>query len=53
MLQPYAVAIDASGNLWMTNFSNETKYPSSNSITELIGMAAPVKTPVIGPPQAP
>jgi sugar lactone lactonase YvrE len=53
MLQPYAVAIDSSGNLWMTNFSNETKYPSSNSIIELIGMAAPVKTPVIGPPQAP
>lgn len=53
MLQPYAVAIDASGNLWMTNFSNEAKYPGSNSITELVGMAAPVKTPVIGPPQAP
>ena len=53
MLQPYAVAIDASGNLWMTNFSNETKYPSSNSITELVGMAAPVKTPVIGSPRSP
>jgi streptogramin lyase len=53
LLRPYAVAIDASGNLWITNSSQDTKYANSNSITELIGMASPVKTPVIGPPQAP
>jgi hypothetical protein len=46
MLVPYATAIDASGNLWITNFGN-------NSLTEVIGLAAPVRTPAIGPPQAP
>ncbi|MBS1800675.1 MAG: NHL repeat-containing protein [Acidobacteria bacterium] len=53
MLQPYSIAIDASGNVWVTNFTNDAKYANSNSIVELVGMAAPVKTPVIGPPQAP
>jgi hypothetical protein len=53
MLQPYSIAIDASGNLWVTNFTNDAKYATSNSIVELVGMATPVKTPVIGPPQAP
>ena len=42
----FAVAIDASGNVWVTNFNN-------NSITEFIGMASPVKTPMIGPVQTP
>jgi hypothetical protein len=44
--QPFAVAIDASGNLWVTNFS-------TNILTEIIGLAAPVKTPQIGPVQTP
>jgi streptogramin lyase len=42
----YAAAIDASGNLWITNLF-------SNSIEEFVGIATPVKTPVIGPPQTP
>jgi streptogramin lyase len=46
LLEAYAVAIDASGNLWTTNFGN-------NTITELVGVAAPVKTPLLGLPQAP
>lgn len=46
MLVPYAVAIDASGNLWISNSGN-------NTITEVIGMAPPVRTPLNGPPQAP
>jgi streptogramin lyase len=46
MLEAYAIAIDASGNLWVTNFGN-------NLLTEIVGLAAPVKTPVIGPAQAP
>jgi hypothetical protein len=46
MLEAYAIAIDASGNLWVTNFGN-------NLLTEVVGLAAPVKTPVIGPAQAP
>jgi DNA-binding beta-propeller fold protein YncE len=43
---PNAVAIDSSGNVWVTNKGGAT-------ITELVGAAAPVKTPIIGPPQLP
>ena len=46
LLEAFAVAIDASGNLWVTNFG-------SNTLTEFIGLAVPVKTPLIGPPQTP
>jgi hypothetical protein len=41
-----AVIIDSSGNVWVANTGNA-------SITELVGAAAPVKTPLIGPPQLP
>jgi streptogramin lyase len=44
--EAYAIAIDASGNVWISNFG-------SNTITEFIGLAAPVRTPLIGPPIAP
>jgi streptogramin lyase len=46
ILQPYGLAIDASGNIWVSNFGNST-------LTEFVGVAAPVKTPLVGPPQAP
>ncbi len=46
LVEPYAVAIDASGNLWITNFF-------TNTLTEMVGIAAPVKTPQIGPVQTP
>ena len=46
LLEAFAIAIDASGNLWVTNFGN-------NTLTEFIGLAEPVKTPRIGPPQTP
>jgi hypothetical protein len=42
----YAVAIDASGNLWVPNFS-------TNTLTEIVGLATPVKTPQLGPVQSP
>jgi hypothetical protein len=42
----FAVAIDASGNLWVTNFFN-------NILTEIVGLATPVKTPQLGPVQSP
>jgi DNA-binding beta-propeller fold protein YncE len=45
-VQPFAVAIDPSGNLWVTNFGG-------NSVTEFIGVAEPVKTPLIGVPKSP
>lgn len=46
LLDPYGLAIDASGNLWLTN-------SGKNTVTEFIGIAAPVKTPLAGPPQTP
>jgi hypothetical protein len=46
LVEPFAVAVDASGNLWISNFATST-------LTEFIGLAAPVRTPLIGPPAAP
>jgi hypothetical protein len=46
LLQPYGIAIDASGSIWVSNFGNST-------LTQFIGVAAPVKTPLTGPPQQP
>lgn len=46
LLEAYAIQVDASGNLWITN-------QGSSILTEIVGLAAPVKTPLIGPPQAP
>jgi streptogramin lyase len=46
LLEAYKIAVDASGNLWISNFG-------SNILTEFIGMAVPVRTPQIGLPAAP
>ena len=46
LLDPYGLAIDASGNLWVTN-------AGKNTLTQFIGVAVPVKTPLAGPPQTP
>lgn len=46
LVEGYAVAIDASGNLWITNFF-------TNTLTEIVGLATPVKTPLLGPVQSP
>jgi sugar lactone lactonase YvrE len=43
---PFGVAIDASGNVWVSN-------QGSTSITEFLGAAAPVRTPLLGPSQLP
>jgi sugar lactone lactonase YvrE len=42
----WAVAIDASGNLWVVNHT-------TNILTEIVGLATPVKTPQIGPVRSP
>jgi hypothetical protein len=42
----YALAIDASGNLWLVN-------KTTNILTEIVGLATPVKTPQLGPVQTP
>jgi streptogramin lyase len=44
--EAYAIVVDASGNIWVTDFNNGT-------LTEIVGLATPVKTPVLGPPQTP
>jgi hypothetical protein len=46
MLEAFALQIDASGNIWVTNFGN-------NTLVEFVGMAAPVKTPLLGPVRIP
>ena len=46
LLEAYAIAVDASGNVWVSNFG-------SNTLTEFIGVASPVRTPAIGLPAAP
>ena len=46
LLEAFSIAVDASGNLWVSSFG-------TNSVTEYVGMAVPVKTPLIGPPQLP
>ncbi len=44
--EPYGIAVDASGNLWLSN-------ADSSTLTEFIGIAAPVRTPNLGPPTQP
>jgi streptogramin lyase len=46
LLEAYAIRVDASGNLWITN-------QGSSLLTEVVGLATPVKTPLIGLPQTP
>jgi sugar lactone lactonase YvrE len=46
VVEAYAVAIDAGGNLWVSSFYN-------NTLTEYVGMAVPVKTPLVGPVRVP
>jgi hypothetical protein len=44
--EPYGLAIDASGNLWLSN-------AHTNTLTQFVGLAGPVKTPLLGPPVQP
>jgi hypothetical protein len=44
--EAYAIAADASGNLWVSNRANDT-------LTQFVGLASPVRTPLIGPVGAP
>jgi hypothetical protein len=46
MNEPLGIAIDASGNLWVSNLDG-------NTVTEFLGLANPVKTPLLGPPSQP
>jgi sugar lactone lactonase YvrE len=44
--EPYGIALDASGNVWVTNYGLST-------VTQFLGAATPVKTPLIGTAQLP
>ncbi len=44
--EPVGIAIDASGGIWITNTYTST-------LTQFVGLATPVHTPMAGPPSAP
>jgi sugar lactone lactonase YvrE len=46
IIEAFGLAIDPSGNIWVTDFGQ-------NALTEYVGLAAPVKTPLLGPVQVP
>jgi DNA-binding beta-propeller fold protein YncE len=46
LIEPYGLAIDASGNVWVSDYGLST-------IVEFIGVAVPIKTPLVGQPVAP
>jgi streptogramin lyase len=46
LLSPYSLAVDASGNIWVSN-------TGAQSLVMFFGMAAPTKTPLLVTPQAP
>ncbi|MBX3358870.1 MAG: NHL repeat-containing protein [Phycisphaeraceae bacterium] len=51
-----AVSIDPSGNVWLANNWRTIPIqinPGGDGMVVFIGLAAPVKTPLIGPPQRP
>lgn len=49
------ITIDPSGNVWLVNNWKEIplqRNPGGNSIVVMVGAAAPLKTPLIGPPRS-
>jgi len=53
LLEPYAIAIDASGNVWISNFATVPTQGQQGTITEFVGLATPVNTPLVGPARIP
>ncbi len=52
--QPSGLAVDASGNVWVSNFAPAmVQNVAEGTVTELVGVAGPVKTPLLGPVKAP
>jgi streptogramin lyase len=46
LIGPIGLAFDESGNLWVAN-------SGANAITQFVGIATPVSTPLLGPPKQP
>lgn len=49
---PHGLSIDSGGNIWVADTGN-TSNGSGSGVTEFVGLAAPIKTPTLGPPVAP
>ncbi len=49
---PHGLSIDGNGNIWVAD-TGTTSNGAGSGVTEFVGLAAPVKTPTVGPPQAP
>jgi DNA-binding beta-propeller fold protein YncE len=50
------VSIDASGNVWLANNwlrDIDLKNPGGHQLVVFLGLAAPIKMPLIGPPESP
>jgi hypothetical protein len=50
------IAIDPSGNVWLANNWKNVPIqtnPGGYQIVAYLGVAAPIKTPLIGPPERP
>jgi len=43
---PFGLAVDASGNLWVSSHTG-------NTVLQFVGLASPIKTPLLGPPSQP
>ena len=44
--EPFGIALDASGDVWISNFAG-------SSLTQFVGLASPIRTPLLGPPAQP
>ncbi|MHB1757540.1 MAG: hypothetical protein ACYCT9_08505 [Leptospirillum sp.] len=54
MAGPAGIAIDSAGNIWVSNGGPGAPGGSGPfTMTTFLGIASPVKTPVIGTPVAP
>jgi sugar lactone lactonase YvrE len=51
--EPYGLAIDASGNVWVSNFDATPTPGQQGTLTQFVGLATPVKTPLLGPVSLP
>ena len=50
IMRPTGLEIDSAGNVWVTNnYNEEADLYGQNSVFQAIGLADPVKTPLIGP----
>jgi hypothetical protein len=53
LVEPYGIAIDPSGNLWIANFDSTSPQGEQGTLTEFVGLATPVKAPLVGPADLP